>query len=224
MFSVALDGPSGAGKSSVAREVAKKLDFIYVDTGAFYRSIALYVLRNNINSDDENAVKTALNDIHLDVCQINSIQHIYLNKEDVTDLIRTPDISTLTSKCAAFSCVREFLLTLQRDFAKTHNIVMDGRDIGITVLPNANLKIFLVADVSERAKRRYIQLDKTQKFEDVLNDLIKRDYDDENRKNSPLKKADDAIVLDSTNLNFDEVVEKIYTMVKNTISESEKKN
>ncbi len=222
MFSVALDGPSGAGKSSVAKAASKKLGFIYVDTGAFYRSIALYVSQNNINCDDESAVKAALNDINLDVCQINGTQHIYLNGEDVTDLIRTPQISALTSKCAALSCVREFLLSFQRDFAKNHDIVMDGRDIGITVLPNANLKIFLVADVNERAKRRYLQLDKTQEFNEVLSDLIKRDYDDENRKVSPLKKAEDAIVLDSTNLSFDEVVEEIYAMVLNKISESEK--
>ncbi len=221
MFAVAIDGPSGAGKSSVAKAVAKKLNFIYVDTGALYRSIALYVSRHGIDENDESAVASCLDKIDIKVKQINFTQHIFLNGEDVTEFIRTPEISLITSKCSAIFKVREFLFSVQVDLAMSNNSITDGRDIGTTVLPNANLKIFLTADAKERARRRHEQLGGAQSLEDVLKDVLQRDYDDTNRAISPLKKADDAVVLDSTNLNFDEVVQTIYDMIKEKINESE---
>lgn len=217
-ISVAIDGPAGAGKSSVAKKVAKDLGFIYVDTGAMYRSVALYAIRNNINPSDEASVKERIDDIDITIKYIDGVQHIYLNGVDVSDDIRTPEVSMGASDVAKIGVVREKLVSLQRNMAKVANIIMDGRDICTTVLPDAQVKLFLTASVDARAKRRYDEM--TQKgmlceYEEIKKDIISRDKNDSERKISPLKKADDAKLLDTSDMSFDEVVD----MVKNEIKE-----
>lgn len=216
-ISVAIDGPAGAGKSSVAKKVAKDLGFIYVDTGAMYRSVALYAIRNNINPSDEASVKERIDDIDITIKYIDGVQHIYLNGVDVSDDIRTPEVSMGASDVAKIGVVREKLVSLQRNMAKVANIIMDGRDICTTVLPDAQVKLFLTASVDARAKRRYDEM--TQKgmlceYEEIKKDIISRDKNDSERKISPLKKADDAKLLDTSDMSFDEVVDTVKNEIK----------
>ena len=216
-ISVAIDGPAGAGKSSVAKKVAKDLDFIYVDTGAMYRSVALYAIRNNISPSDEVAIKEKIDDIDITIKYIDGVQHIYLNGVDVSEDIRTPQVSMGASDVAKIGIVREKLVSIQRNMAKVANIIMDGRDICTTVLPDAQIKLFLTASVDARAKRRYdemVQKGMECEYEEIKKDIISRDKNDSERKISPLKKADDAKLLDTSEMSFDEVVDTVKNEIK----------
>ena len=216
-IAVAIDGPVGAGKSSIAKECAKRLGFIYVDTGALYRCIGLFCDRNGVNIDDASRVEAALSHITLDVKIKNGTQHVYLNGYDVSEEIRLPEISMAASKVSAIPAVREYLLQFQRDMAASQNVIMDGRDIGTVVLPNAEVKIYLTADAEVRAKRRYDELiAKGNKvtFESVLADLNQRDRNDMTREIAPLKQADDAVLADTTKLDFDSSCELIIGIIK----------
>ena len=209
MFSVAIDGPSGAGKSSIARRAAERLGFIYVDTGALYRTVGLAMSREKTDLTSEKSVTELLNSIKVELVFKNGEQRVLLNGEDVSSDIRTPEASMMASKCSALPIVRDFLLDLQRNMAKTNSIIMDGRDIGTVVLPNADVKIYLTASAKVRAKRRYdelIEKGHNVEFEDVLADMEKRDYDDMNRATAPLKQADDAVLLCTDDLNFEESI------------------
>ncbi|OON99701.1 MAG: cytidylate kinase [Epulopiscium sp. Nele67-Bin004] len=212
MFSVAIDGPAGAGKSTIAKEVAKQLNWVYIDTGAMYRTVAVYCLENDVDVQNNQQVTNIINKINIDITHIDGEQHILLNSVDVTSAIRTQEISNLASFVATHQCVREILVIMQQKLAKHLNVVMDGRDIGTVVLPKANLKIFLTASSEERARRRFKE-QSIQSFEEILIDINKRDEVDYNRKISPLKKADDAIVLDTSNLDIEEVISIIIKMI-----------
>ncbi|MDR2600108.1 MAG: (d)CMP kinase [Oscillospiraceae bacterium] len=217
MISVALDGPAGAGKSTLAKRVAKHFNFIYVDTGALYRSIGLFTQRNNVASKDLTKVTELLPLIKLEMKYDNDgIQRMFLNGEDVTDDIRLPEVSTYASDVSAMLPVRDFLLSMQQNMAKKYNVIMDGRDIGTVVLPNADLKIFITASPETRAKRRFIELkekDIDTTFEEVLSEMIKRDKNDSERDIAPLKAAEDAIILDTTNLDFEQSFEALCKLV-----------
>lgn len=221
MISVAIDGPAGAGKSTLAKAAAAELGYIYIDTGALYRAIALACIKNEVSIGDEEAVKAFLPDIDIRIIFFNGEQHILLNDDDVSGEIRSENVSMAASRVSAIPDVRAFLLELQRSFAKNDNVIMDGRDIGTVVLPNAQVKIFLTASPEKRARRRVIQLqEKGEKadFDKILFDIVQRDYNDSNRKTAPLKAADDAITLDTSDLTLEESVERIISIIKeNTI-------
>lgn len=216
-IAVAIDGPVGAGKSSIAKECAKRLDFIYVDTGALYRCIGLFCDRNGVDINDSERVGAALSHITLDVKIKNGTQHVYLNGYDVSDEIRLPEISMAASKVSAIPAVREYLLQFQRDLAASQNVIMDGRDIGTVVLPDAEVKIYLTADAEVRAKRRYDELiakGNNVTFESVLADLNQRDHNDMTREIAPLKQADDAVLADTTELDFDGSCDLLINIIK----------
>ena len=209
---IAIDGPAGAGKSTIAKRVAEKLGLIYVDTGAMFRAIALYMTGKCVKSNETYKVKEELNNICLDIVYENGEQQIILNDENVSKLIRNPEISKAASSFAQVPEVRERLLMLQRELASKRPVVMDGRDIGTKVLPSAAVKIFLTADVRVRAERRYKELtEKGEKvnLEDIMSDIKSRDEQDMNRKVSPLVQADDAVLVDTSSLSVDEVVDAI---------------
>ncbi len=221
MIATAIDGPAGAGKSSVAKAVAAKTGFIYVDTGALYRTVALHLINNGIDAADTEKVINSLADIEVGLSHEEDGQHVYLCGEDVSAKIRTPEVSMMASKSSAIPEVRKFLFSLQTGMAEKYNVIMDGRDIGTVVLPHARVKVFLTATPEERARRRYneyIAKGENAVYEEILNDVIKRDYQDTHRETSPLKAADDAVVLDSTNMSFDEVVAKISELINSEIS------
>ena len=204
---IAIDGPAGAGKSTLARKAAEKLGYIYVDTGALYRTVGLYSIRKGYDTKDAEKVISTLVDIDIRLGFTDEGQRVYLNGEDVSDAIRTPEASMGASNVSAIPKVREFLFDLQKEIARNNDCLMDGRDIGTVVLPDAQVKIFLTASPETRAKRRYDELvlkgsDVT--FQEVLDDLIKRDYQDTHREIAPLKAADDAEILDTSPLTFDE--------------------
>lgn len=216
-INIAIDGPAGAGKSTLSRMLAKKIGFIYVDTGALYRAIGLFCIKKGIAPDDAEKVCPILNEIDLKIQFVNMEQQVVLNGENVSPFIRTPEVSAAASNVSAIPRVREFLLNLQKDMAAKNNVVMDGRDIGTVILPNAEVKIFLTASAEERARRRYQEmLDKGEKadYNDVLDKIIKRDKQDTERKIAPLKKANDATLLDTTKMNPDEVLEALISCVK----------
>ena len=207
MVSVAIDGPAGAGKSTLARRLAADLGYIYVDTGAMYRTIGLYVLRKGKDPKDNAAVDALLPEIGLRLDSVEGEQHIYLNGEDVSKAIRTEEAGMAASAVGANPEVRAFLLDLQRNMAKTQNVLMDGRDIGTVVLPDATVKIFLTAAPEARAKRRWLEYQQKGMevaFEDVLEDVKKRDYQDTHRAAAPLKQAEDAVLLDTSDLDFEQ--------------------
>ena len=209
---IAIDGPAGAGKSTIAKRVAEKLGLIYVDTGALFRAIALYMTGKCVKSNETYKVKEELNNIRLDIVYENGEQQIILNDENVSRLIRNPEISKAASSFAQVPEVRERLLILQRELADKRPVVMDGRDIGTKVLPSASVKIFLTADVKVRAERRYKELtEKGEKvnLEDIMSDIKSRDEQDMNRKVSPLVQAGDAVLVDTSSLSIDEVVDAI---------------
>lgn len=209
---IAIDGPAGAGKSTIAKRVAEKLGLIYVDTGAMFRAIALYMTGKCVKSNEIDKVKEELNNIRLDIVYENGEQQIILNDENVSRLIRNPEISKAASSFAQVPEVRERLLILQRELADKRPVVMDGRDIGTKVLPSASVKIFLTADVRVRAERRYKELtEKGEKvnLEDIMSDIKSRDEQDMNRKVSPLVQAGDAVLVDTSSLSIDEVVDAI---------------
>lgn len=215
---VALDGPAGAGKSSVAKKAAKELDFIYVDTGALYRTIGLAAMRENIEPVASDKVFDLLKRIKVELTfNDKGEQIVLLNGEDVSGQIRTPEASMTASKISAIPEVRAFLLDLQRSMAKTNNVIMDGRDIGTVVLPDAQVKIFLTAAPEARAGRRYkelIEKGMDVKYEDILNDVIERDNFDMNREIAPLKPAEDSVTVDTTELDFDQSVEAVISVIK----------
>lgn len=218
LFSLALDGPSGAGKSSIAKEVAATLGFVYVDTGAIYRTVGYAVNTAGVSCKDEPSVMKILPTLNIEIgYDENHLQRMVLNGTDVSDEIRMPAISICASDVSALPGVRAFLLDMQREFANKYNVVMDGRDIGTVVLPNATLKVFLTASAETRAQRRLLQLKEKgveSSFEEVLKDIEYRDYQDTHRQTSPLKKADDAITLDTSDMTFAQSVEAIKAMIK----------
>lgn len=215
-INVAIDGPAGAGKSSIAKNVAKKLGIVYVDTGAMYRACAVYALENEIEIEEEK-ITPVLDKIKIDINNTSEGQRIFLNGKDVTERIREEDATIGSSKIAVIPSVRLKLVDLQRKLAESKSVIMDGRDIGTYVLPNADLKIFLTASVAERAKRRYIEmLEKGMKCEinKVIEDIEFRDKNDSEREFAPLRQAEDAIYIDSSEMSFDEVCDKIYNLIK----------
>lgn len=214
---IAIDGPAGAGKSATAKAVAKELGFIYVDTGALYRGIGLYVIRKGAKASSIEEVVPLLAEIKIEMRHIEGEQHIFLNGEDVSGLIRTESVSAAASDVSAIPAVRDFLFDMQRDIAEKNDVIMDGRDIGTVVLPDAELKIFLTAKPEVRAQRRVKQLLEKgieAKFDDVLEDVIQRDYNDSHRDFRPLKLAEDGILLDNSELSFEETFEKIISLAK----------
>lgn len=220
IINVAIDGPAGAGKSTIAKAAAKELGFIYVDTGALYRSIAYYCISRGVDISENSSVEKQLADIRPELRFIDSVQHVFVNGEDVSDKIRTPEISLAASKVSAIPAVRAFLFDLQKDIAANNNVIMDGRDIGTVVLPNARLKIFLTASPEARADRRYAELkDKPDapSYDEVLRDIIKRDHDDSTRAVSPLRQAEDAVLCDTTSLTLEESIDKITAMIRELI-------
>ncbi|MCR4781921.1 MAG: (d)CMP kinase [Lachnospiraceae bacterium] len=220
-MNIAIDGPAGAGKSTIARRAARELGFLYVDTGAMYRAVALYMINNNIDFSDEEKVSLAVKNVNIDLCYENDEQQILLNGKNVNSLIRTPEVSATASKTSSYKAVRERLLDLQKDIAAKNSVLMDGRDIGTVVLPNAELKIFLTASSKVRGERRYKELIERGEKADlssIIKDIEKRDEQDRNRAIAPLKQADDAVLVDTSDMSIDEVVNRIIEL-KNSISE-----
>lgn len=220
IINVAIDGPAGAGKSTVSRAVAKTVGYIYVDTGALYRAVGVNALRNGIDTRDKPAVAATLADISVDLVFENGEQKVLLNGEDVSTEIRTPPASMAASDVSAVPEVRAFLFDLQRDIAARNNCIMDGRDIGTVVLPDAKVKIFLTASPEERAMRRYkelIEKGNAVDYKDVLEDLIQRDYNDSHREIAPLKPAEDGVILDTTGIGFEESVNEIIKIIKENV-------
>ena len=216
-YSIAIDGPSGAGKSTIAKAAAKELGFVYLDTGAIYRTVAWHITMMGIGPKDTDHVPMLLDDANIRIDFQPDGQHMILNGKDITQEIRTPEIASVASQAAAQPAVREFLLDMQRDLAKTHNIIMDGRDIGTVVLPDASVKIYLTATPEARAMRRYQEyLEKGQKasYEEVLADQKKRDYDDSHRKIAPLKQAKDAVLVDTTEMGLQESIDYCVALIR----------
>ncbi|HEX2926158.1 MAG TPA: (d)CMP kinase [Ruminiclostridium sp.] len=216
--SIAIDGPAGAGKSTIAKKVSSELDFIYMDTGAMYRTVALKAIESGVNTKSREDIIKIVDNIDITVTHEDNIQKIFLDGRDVSEDIRTSEVSVGASNVAVFEEVRLKMVELQRRIAGEKDVVMDGRDIGSFVLPNANLKIFLTASVDERAKRRFDELvlkGQKVKFEEVREDMIYRDHNDSSRAFAPLKKVPDAVEIDSTSMTIDEVVEKILYFYNN---------
>ena len=217
-YAIAIDGPSGAGKSTIARAAAKRFGFIYVDTGAIYRTVGLAAYRGGVDRRDETAVEALLPQLEIAMRYTDAgEQHMYLNGEDVTALIREPEISIYASDVAALPAVRAFLMELQRRMARENSVIMDGRDIGTVVLPDAEVKIFLTASAEARARRRLLELEQKgikQSFDEVLRDIEYRDEQDSHRAAAPLKKAEDAIAVDTSELNFDESLELVVKTIQ----------
>ena len=216
MISVAIDGPAGAGKSSIAKAVAKKLGFVYIDTGAMYRAVAVYAIENNIEIKEENFTESVLDNIQISIEYDESGQKIYLCGKDVSERIRMADASVGASNVAVIPAVRLKLVAMQRELAKKASVLMDGRDIGTYVLPDATLKIFLTASVEERAKRRYkemIEKGISADFEEVKRDIMYRDKNDSEREFAPLRQAEDAVLVDTSDMTIEQVIDKIYTMI-----------
>lgn len=217
MLDIAIDGPSGAGKSSAAKLAAAKLGFIYVDTGAMYRAIGVAALRRGIDTQDKDGVIAMLPELEISLAFIEGEQHVLLNGEDVSKEIRLPQASMAASHVSALPEVRAFLLDLQRRLAAENDCIMDGRDIGTVILPDAGLKIYLTASPEIRAKRRYdelIALGTPQDYDELLKEIIQRDYNDMHRETSPLKQAEDAVLLDSSDLTLEQVVDRICALAK----------
>lgn len=211
-MNVAIDGPAGAGKSTIAKAIAKKMGYVYVDTGAMYRAMALFFLRAGIAADDEKSIADTVDDISVSIRYEDGAQHVILNDEDVTGMIRTEEVGNMASATSVFAPVRTKLVALQQELAKTTDVIMDGRDIGTVVLPNADVKIFLTASVECRAKRRFDELvgkGETPDFDKIAKDIEERDYRDSHREISPLKQAEDAILVDSSDMTIEQVVDTI---------------
>lgn len=217
-ISVAIDGPSGSGKSTLARAAAKELKFIYVDTGAIYRTVTLYVLRHNIQPRDASAVAALLPEIEINLTYDGTgLQRMYLNGEDVTDQLRTQEVSMAASAVAAHLAVRAFLLDMQRAMAEKYDVMMDGRDIGTVVLPDANVKIFLTAGSEVRARRRWLELQQRgtpKDYDQILRETQERDSQDANRDVAPLRPAEDAVTLDTTELNLEQSLQRIIEIIR----------
>lgn len=220
-MNIAIDGPSGAGKSTLARKLAEKLNFIYVDTGALYRAVGLFVLRSGIDPKNPEAVASVLPEVSVSLRFINGEQHVYLNGEDVSQDIRLHEVSHYASLVSAIPAVRQFLFETQRKMAREHSVVMDGRDIGTVVLPEADVKIFLTASAEVRAGRRFAELQQRGQdvtFEQVLADVNRRDEQDMNREVAPLKPAEDSVIIDNSSCTFDESLALLYKTVSERLS------
>ena len=212
-INIAIDGPAGAGKSTIAKMVSAKLGYIYVDTGALYRTIALYITENNIADED---IEKALENADVSLKFIDGAQRVFLGDRDVSDLIRTPEISMAASRTSAIPAVRKYLFGTQQKIAAENNVIMDGRDIGTVVLPNADVKIFLTASAEERANRRFKELSEKPNcpcYEEILSDIIERDHQDMTREVSPLKQAEDAVLVDTTELDLEQSAEAIVKII-----------
>ena len=221
MISIALDGPAGAGKSTVAKGAAKALGFIYVDTGALYRTVGLKFMREGYDTKLNCDIEAMLKTIEIDIKFIDGAQHVFLNGEDVSNEIRTPEASMMASAVSAKPPVRAFLLDMQRKLARENNVLMDGRDIGTVVLPNATLKFFVTASVEERANRRYKELKEKGmdvKYEDIYKDIETRDYNDSHREIAPLKPAEDSIMFDTTGNTLQQSIDKLINMIKERLN------
>ena len=218
IYSVAVDGPSGAGKSTLSKEVAKELGIVYVDTGAIYRTIGYYIFTRGIDPRDEGAVTAVLPEIQVDMRYgADGLQRMLLGGTDVTEKIRLPEISMYASAVSAIPAVRAFLLEMQRDMARRSSVIMDGRDIGTVVLPNAQVKIFLCADVQVRARRRTLELEQRgtpKPYEQVLQEMEQRDWADSHRSAAPLRPAEDAVVVDTTNMDFAQSKDAILQVIR----------
>lgn len=216
MISVAIDGPSGAGKSTLAKRLAKELGYLYVDTGAMYRSIGLFALRKGVDPKDEAAVTALLPQIQIELRYVNGAQRVLLCGEDVSEAIRAENVGMATSAVSAHPPVRAFLLELQRGMARTHDILMDGRDIGTVILPNASVKIFLTASAEARATRRFRELQEKgmdTDFETVLEDIRRRDYQDSHRATAPLRQAEDAVLVDTSEMDLEESFQALKSLI-----------
>jgi cytidylate kinase len=214
-MNVAIDGPAGAGKSTIAKAVAAKKGYVYVDTGAMYRAMALYFIREGISKDDEAKISASVDGIVVSIKYEDGAQHVILNGEDVTGMIRTEEVGNMASATSVYAAVRTKLVALQQELAKTTDVIMDGRDIGTVVLPNADVKVFLTASVECRAKRRFDELKakgENPDFDKIAKDIEERDYRDSHREISPLKQAEDAILVDSSDMTIDEVVDTIINL------------
>lgn len=215
-FNIAIDGPAGAGKSTIAKKAAKELSYVYVDTGAMFRAMALYCIQNGVNKEDESAVSDACEKINVSISYENGEQQVLLNGENVNGLIRTEEVGNTASVISAYGKVRSKLLELQRELAAVQNVIMDGRDIGTCVLPNAQVKIYLTASVETRGQRRFLELQEKGQacsLEEICTDIRDRDYRDMHREIAPLKQAEDAVLVDSSDMTIDEVVARILELV-----------
>ena len=224
MIAIAIDGPSGAGKSTLARAAAGRYGYTYMDNGALYRAIGLYALRQGVRPDDRQRVPGLLSAISLRLSHAPDGQHVFLCEEDVSEKIRTPEVSLAASGVSAQGPVRDYLLGLQREMAQSQNVVMDGRDIGTVVLPQAQVKIFLTASSEERARRRFkelLQRGEAVEYEQVLADVIRRDREDTTRAISPLQAAADAVVIDTTGLDFEGSLEKLCALIEERLKKTE---
>lgn len=222
-YKIALDGPSGAGKSSLAKKIAKELGIVYVDTGAMYRTVGLYATRKGVSLNDEEKVAALLPEIKLSVRFADGEQHILLGDEDVGGLIRTPEISMAASRVSAIPAVRAFLLDTQRNLAKTTSVIMDGRDIGTVIFPDAEVKLFLTASAEARARRRTLELAEkgiNTPYEEVLRDIITRDKNDREREIAPAVAADDAVILDNSELDLEGTVREAIRIIRSRIAEA----
>lgn len=216
-INIAIDGPAGAGKSTIAKMVSADMGYIYVDTGAMYRAVALYLTENNIPDED---IEKHIGNVDVSLKFTDGVQRVYLGDRDVSELIRTPEISMAASRTSAFPAVRARLFDLQQKLAHENNIIMDGRDIGTVVLPNADVKIFLTASAEERANRRFKELSEKPdcpSYEEILNDIIQRDYNDSHRETAPLKQAEDAVLVDTTELTLEQSAARIIEIIKERV-------
>lgn len=217
-MNIAIDGPAGAGKSTIAKKAAGELGFIYVDTGAMYRAVAVYLTESDISASDEDLVEKSIADISVEIKYEDGAQQVYLNGENVTGKLRTEAVGNMASKASALPCVREKLLSLQRDLAASNDVVMDGRDIGTNILPSAELKVYLTASSAVRAKRRYDELvakgAENIDIEKIEQDIIQRDKQDMERKTAPLKMADDAVLIDSSDMTIEQVTDTIVGLAR----------
>lgn len=216
-YNVAIDGPAGAGKSTIAKRVAKEMGYVYVDTGAMYRALAVFFLKQGLKPSDTEEIAKVVKDAEVSIGYEDGVQQVYLNGENVTALLRTEEVGNMASVSSAIGEVRAQLLELQRELARTKDVVMDGRDIGTNILPNADVKVYLTASVETRAKRRYLELQEKGvdcKLEDIAHDIEERDTRDMNREIAPLKQAEDAVFVDSSDMSIEEVVEAIKNLCK----------
>lgn len=221
MYSIAIDGPSGSGKSTVAKAVAKHLGFLYVDTGAIYRTVGVFAKRNSIDPHDETTLGNNLDKVDIKLKWVDGTQHVFLSDEDVSEEIRLPEMSMYASAVSALGKVRQFLLEMQREFARNNNVIMDGRDIGTVVLPDADVKIFMYASAEARAERRYKELlekGKDVTYDEVLSDMITRDKNDSSRALAPCVPADDAVMLDNSEIPLEQNIEKVLEIINEKIN------
>ena len=216
-YNIAIDGPAGAGKSTIAKRVAKELGYIYVDTGAMYRAMAVFFLKKGIRSEETDQIQKTCKNAVVTIAYEDNVQQVYLNGENITSELRKEEVGKMASKSSAVKEVREQLLELQRELAEKENVVMDGRDIGTNILPNADTKIYLTASVETRAKRRFLELQEKGEqcvLEEIARDIEERDHRDMTRKIAPLKQAEDAVYIDSSDMTIDEVVDAILKACK----------